>query len=70
MFLKIISKKFSRLMFGFLAVILIALGASVLNKKQLYYTNYWGGAVFAPVAIFGGIMILFIVIFKWKKMGE
>ena len=66
--LKIKSKKFSRFMFGFIAVILIALGAYMLNRGFLFFENYWGGAVFAPMVIVGGILLLYVVIFRWEGL--
>ena len=58
----------SRFMFGFIAFIFISLGAATLKKGELHYENYWGGNVFALFAIAIGLLLLFIVVFKWNKM--
>ncbi len=49
---------------GVLAVVLGL--ASLLNGKSSYQ-NYWGGLVFAPVAILMGFLVLFISIFRPTK---
>ncbi|MDY6839707.1 MAG: hypothetical protein SWH78_17245 [Thermodesulfobacteriota bacterium] len=39
-------------------------------KNDLFYSNWWGGLVFAPLAIFVGVFLLYLSIFKWKKMEK
>ena len=42
------------------------LGVASLAMGSLHYTNYWGGAVFAPYAIIvGGLLILTAA--RWGK---
>lgn len=56
-----------RITWGIIGILLILVGVYSLHKGHFHYYNYWGGAVFAPYAIFGGILILLLVIFKWIK---
>jgi hypothetical protein len=41
----------------------------VLNKN-LFYLNWWGGLIFAPLAVIVGIFFLYIVIFKYEKVNK
>jgi hypothetical protein len=41
----------------------------VLQKGQLHYANYWGGSVFAPLAIVLGFYVLVIVVVKWRSFN-
>jgi len=59
-----------RLGLGFFGIILVLMGLSSIHKGELNYENYWGGVVFAPVAIIMGILVLIIVIFRWKAMNQ
>ncbi len=40
-------------------VCLIAFASLTLREGRLHYSNYWGGSVFAPFAIFGGALMIF-----------
>jgi hypothetical protein len=43
-----------------------ASGIGAFVRGYLHYSNYWGGAVFAPNAILiGGLVI--VVAFRWGK---
>jgi hypothetical protein len=48
---------------------MIALGLAPLQKNGLFYTNWFWGLVFAPIAILFGIFIIVCAIFKpdWLK---
>lgn len=39
-------------------------------KNDLFYSNWWGGLVFAPLAVFVGLFVLYLSIFKWKKIEK
>ena len=52
------------------AILLILTGAITLVRGRLHYANYWGGAVFAPIAIIIGIFLLILAIFKWEKLKK
>lgn len=43
---------------------LLAFGIFTLKAKHLFYSNYWGGAVFAPLVIIVGVILLLIGLFK------
>lgn len=52
-----------------IALTLIATGLSpILSKGDMIYFNWRGAMVFAPFAILGGLLLLYVVIFKWDKM--
>jgi tellurite resistance protein TehA-like permease len=57
---------FARLGLGFFGTIIILMGLSSIYSGNLNYSNYWGGVVFAPIAIIIGILVLIVVIFRWK----
>ena len=48
---------------------LICFGALQVEKGSLSYENYWGGHVFAPVAIFLGAIVLYISLFKYDRIA-
>jgi len=60
----------ARLGIGFFGVILVMMGLSSIYSGNLNYSNYWGGVVFAPLAIVIGILVLIIVVFKWKAIDH
>ena len=49
---------------------LIASGLRRLFAGQLHYSNYWGGAVFAPFAIVIGTFLVLLVIFKRRDRPQ
>jgi hypothetical protein len=53
-----------------MALSLIISGGRALKDSQLHYPNYWGGPVFAPLAIALGLLLLVIVIVKWRSLHE
>lgn len=57
---------FARLVLGFFGTIIIVMGLSSIYSGNFNYSNYWGGVVFAPIAIIIGILVLIVVIFRWK----
>ena len=49
-----------------IGVMIAASGIVAFVRGNLHYSNYWGGAVFAPNAILiGGLVI--VVAFRWGK---
>ena len=34
------------------------------------WNNYWGGLVFSPFAIFFGLFIIYLAVFRWRKLQE
>jgi hypothetical protein len=53
-----------------IALALIATGIRPLLKGDLFYKNWWGGLVFGPITIIGGLLLLYVVIFKWGKVKQ
>jgi uncharacterized membrane protein YcjF (UPF0283 family) len=52
-----------------ISLAVVATGMSPLFiQGDLFYHNWWGGLVFAPITIIVGLFLLFLVIFKWDKM--
>ena len=51
-----------------IALAVIATGARALIKDNLFYDNWWGGLVFAPLTIIIGALLLFLIIFKWETI--
>jgi hypothetical protein len=52
-----------------IALTLTATGLSpILSEGRMFYLNWKGAAVFAPIAVIIGLFLLYLVIFKWDKM--
>ena len=53
------------------SMMLICISMMVLiAQKDLFYSNWWGGLVFAPITLLIGISLLGIVIYKWKDIDK
>ena len=65
-------KRRKRIYQGFailIALTLIATGLSpILSKGGVFYVNWRGALVFAPITVIAGVFLLYVVIFKWDKM--
>jgi hypothetical protein len=53
--------------FSLMGLMFIAMGERSLLRGRTHYENYWGGAVFAPFAIFIGLLMLIAVFIRWRK---
>jgi len=53
--------------FDFAGIVLIATGTFALLTGEIHYGNYWGAPVFAPFAIFIGLLTLIAVFTQWRK---
>jgi hypothetical protein len=64
-------KLFVRSGLALVALMIIGTGLIplVLNKN-LFYLNWWGGLIFAPLAVIVGIFFLYIVILKYEKVNK
>jgi hypothetical protein len=63
-------KRFGRIVYFLLGILLTTTGVlSVLSGKFVYH-NYRGLIVFGPYVIIGGLLLLFVVIFRWKQFSE
>ena len=51
------------------SLLLILTGVAALLRGRLVYSNYWGGVVFAPFAILMGVLVIWIVVFKWHRIS-
>ena len=45
-------------------------GIRALTGGALHYRNYWGGVVFAPLAIVMGGALLVLLVVKWRTLDE
>jgi hypothetical protein len=64
-------KQFERSGLVLVALMIIGTGLiPMVSKGNLFYSNWWGGLVFAPLAVLVGIFFLYIVIFKYKKISK
>ncbi len=50
------------------ALAVIATGIRPILKGDLFYNNWWGGLVFGPMTVVGGLLFLYVVIFRWDKV--
>jgi len=50
-------------MIGF-GVVVLGFGCATILKRDLFYENWWGGLVFAPIAIGFGIILICGAVFK------
>jgi hypothetical protein len=62
--------RFVRVTTGFMALFLIMLGVFHVFKGRPTYHNAWGLTVFAPFTIIVGLLLLFIVIFRWSQFRD
>jgi hypothetical protein len=67
------STKKRSIRFGAMLVSITIIGAGLIPlflKKDLFYSNWWGGLVFAPLPLLVGIFLLYLVVFKWDKIEK
>lgn len=62
--------KLGKIFISFFALIIIFYCVASLIKDELNYPNYWGGVVFAPVGIIIGLLVLYIIWFRWKDVEK
>ena len=62
--------RLGKIFVSFFAILIILLGISSFFNGKLNYSNYWGGVVFAPIAIIIGLLLLYIIWFKWKVVEK
>ncbi|MCJ7500339.1 hypothetical protein MUP29_08795 [bacterium] len=67
-------KEKGKLVRGTLVLVALALIATGLRSfflnSDLFYSNWWGGLVFAPFTLVVGVLFLYLLIFKWDKFKE
>jgi len=64
------SNRLGRVIFLLVGLSLIAAGARPLLTGDLFYSNYWGGPVFGPLAIAIGMFCLYLAVFRWRKLAQ
>lgn len=64
-------KLISRVGLIILSLLLIGAGAmTIFLRKDITYSNYWGGLVFAPLVIIIGFFLIYLAVFKWEKFNN
>jgi len=58
-----------RIALMFVGLSSVLTGAAALQSGRLHYQNYWGGFVFAPLAIVVGLVALVMVIVRWRSLN-
>ncbi len=58
----------ARLLLFLLGMSLLLSGLREVLSGDLHYSNYWGGAVFAPLAIVVGAFFLVMLVRQWKTL--
>ena len=59
-----------RLVALLLSLVLIAGGVHTLLRGGIGYLNYWGGTIFAPLAIVLGFVLGVLVVFRWRTLNR
>jgi formate/nitrite transporter FocA (FNT family) len=62
--------KIERLSLIVFAIILISTGVVHIIRGSMGWKNYWGGLVFLPFAVVFGLLLIYVVIFRWRKLQE
>ena len=67
--------KTQRARVGRIALIAVGLlflmtGIFDIVRGRLFYPNYWGGPVFAPITILVGLLAMIIGIFRFKNLDS
>jgi hypothetical protein len=52
------------------AILLIFTGVAHILLGSLGWKNYWGGLVFPPFAMLFGLLLVYVAIFRWRKLQE
>ena len=65
-----LASRTARAVCGLVAVSLLVGGLAVLASGALGYRTYWGGRAFAPFIVLVGGLLLFLVIFRWKRLNQ
>src|SRR4029450_6315092 len=64
------SERLGRVIFVLAALSLIGAGARSLLTGDLFYSNYWGGPVFGPLAIAIGVFCLYLAALHWRDIAH
>jgi hypothetical protein len=63
-------KIYLRVLCGVFGVVAFFVGLRPIGTGQYSYENWFGGLVFAPVAIIAGIVMLLGAIFNWRSVWD
>ena len=63
-------ERYSKIALIVMALFLILHGTVAIVENRWTYGNYWGGGVFAPVAIVMGVLFIYIVIFRYDAFKK
>jgi hypothetical protein len=58
----------ARLFLFLLGASLVVNGLDDVISGDLHYSNYWGGAVFAPLGMVVGVFLLVLLVRQWKTL--
>jgi hypothetical protein len=59
--------------FGLILVAFVLIGTGAIPlflKNDFFYSNWWGGLVFAPLTFLVGCIFLYLIILKWNKIEK
>lgn len=63
------AKKIYQVFAILISLAVIATGvAPILTYEGVFYFNWKGAAVFSPFVILVGLLLLYLVVFKWDKL--
>ena len=48
----------------------VSVGLDAMLSGRLYYRNYWGDPVLAPLVIVLGVAALGMTLLKWRSFGQ
>jgi uncharacterized membrane protein len=63
-------ERYNKIGLTVMALFLIFYGTLAMIENRWIYGNYWGGQVFAPVAILFGVLRIYIVIFRFNALKK
>jgi len=63
-------KKYLRILCGIFGLVAFFVGLRPILTGQYSYENWFGGLVFAPVAIIAGVLMVLGAIFNWRSVWD
>lgn len=63
-----IRERVGRIAVAFAGGLVIIVAVLSMLGGELSFENYWGGLVFAPIAMLVGALALFVALFKWRNL--
>jgi hypothetical protein len=62
--------KIGRIFLIAFSILLILMGLADIMRGSLGWRNYWGGLLFPPFAILSGLLLIYVAVFRWRKLQE